>query len=88
MHRVSIFEFREDLASYINSVATTENSVVIEKRGKPVAMLVPYKKNANDFERYFGFLGGDETGEEFVNRVRRNKRELEHVRKLRNRSRK
>ena len=87
MHRVSIFEFREDLASFINSVATTENPVVIEKRGKPVAMLVPYKKNTYDFERYFGFLGGDETGEEFVNRVRRNRRELEHVRKLRNRSR-
>lgn len=86
MNRVSIFEFRDDLASYIQSVATTENPVVIEKRGKPVAMLVPYKKNAFDYERYFGFLKGRETGEEYVNRIRRNKRELEYVRKLRDRS--
>jgi len=36
-----------------------------------------------DYKRFFGFLGGGETGEEFVNRIRRNPRERAYIKRLR-----
>lgn len=85
MNRVSVFSFRDDLSSYIDTVLETENPVIIERRGKPVAMLVPYKKEKYDFKRFWGFLGGKETGEEFLKRVRRSEKELRRIQALRNR---
>jgi prevent-host-death family protein len=86
MNTVSVFNFRDDLATYIDTVVNTEIPLVIEKRGKPVAILSPYKgEGKTDYNKYFGFLGGKESGEEFLKRVRRNDRELKRINNLRSR---
>jgi hypothetical protein len=54
-----------------------------------VAKLIPYedkdrKKLLEEINSYYGMLGeGGEDGVAFVNRVRRNKRERDYVKKLR-----
>ena len=88
MKRVSVYLLRDNLSSYLNEVAKTGETIVVEKYKKPIVMIVPPKKKVikNDFNRFFGFLkgkGDNETGEEFVNRVRRNKREREYMENLR-----
>ena len=75
MRMVSIYDLRSKLAEYLSSVADTQTPVVIRRFGKPIAMIVPFDKKKISFEKYFGFLGKGETGEAFVNRVRRSHRE-------------
>lgn len=72
------------MASYLNEVKETGDSLVVFKYNKPIAVIMPPKKNLvkDDLDEFFGFLPGDETGEEFVNRVRRNKKEREYVKRL------
>ncbi len=86
MKKVSVYLLRDNLASYLDEVKTTEVPLVVCKYNKPIAVIMPPKKEniEDDFDKYFGFLGrGEETGAEFENRVRRNKREREYVKKLR-----
>ena len=88
INRVSIFELRDNLALYLRRVEETETPIIVERRNKPVAVIKPYKKEKKTAlvsNYYLGFLGkSKETGEEFVNRVRRNKFEAERTRYFRN----
>ena len=87
MKYVSVFDFRDNLAYYLDLVAKNQATVVVEKYNKPTVVIRPYKKDvaSTDFNKFFGFLSGHETGEEYVNRIRRSKAELLRVRRLRNR---
>jgi len=89
MKYVSVLELRNNLAEILTLVASGNSSVVVTKHDKPVVIMKYYKESSKEdpFLKFFGFLGpSKETGEEFVNRVRRNKRERDRVHKLRNRS--
>lgn len=85
MKRTSVYLLRDNLASYLNEVAKTGETIVVEKYKKPIAVIVPPKKGliVDDIDEFFGFLGGDETGVEYENRIRRGKKEREYMRKLR-----
>lgn len=84
MRTVSIFELRENLANYLESVSTSDVSLVVRRFGKPIALISPYKSTAVPlFTDYFGFLPKTEKGSEFVNRVRRSNKEKARVEKLR-----
>lgn len=85
MKRVNIYLLRDNLASYLNEVAKTGETIVVEKYRKPIAVISPPKKGiiVDDIDEFYGFLGGNETGVEFENRVRRGKKEREYMRKLR-----
>ncbi len=81
---VSTNKFREKLADYLDNIWKDETPLIISRFGKPMWEIKPYTKKANDFMKYFGFMGKGEDGEAFVNRVRRNKYERDRVKKLRN----
>lgn len=88
MKRVSVYLLRDNLSTYLNEVANTGETIIVEKYRKPIVEINPPKNKAakNDFKRFFGFLkrkGDKETGIEYENRIRRNPQELEHVKKLR-----
>lgn len=88
MKRTSVYLLRNNLASYLNEVAKSGETIVIEKYKKPIAMIVPPKKKIikDDFRRFFGFLrrkGDNETGIEYENRIRRNAKERKYMRNLR-----
>ncbi len=85
MKKISIYLLRDNLASYLNEVAKTEVPLVVCKYKKPIAVIMPPKKELikDDIDEFFGFLGGGETGDELVKRVRRNKRERKYVENLR-----
>ena len=85
MITISTNKFRDNLANYLNNILKDETTLVLSRFGKPMWEIRPYTKKSVDYKKFYGFMGGDETGEEFVNRVRRNKRELNYVKKLRNR---
>lgn len=81
---VSSFILRDNLSEYLDLVAKEEKPLVIERYGKPVAVLLPYKdKEKTDYGSFFGFLGGEESGEKYLKRVRRSAREKEKINKLR-----
>jgi len=87
MKMISTYDFRNNLASYINEVYKDEITLLIGKFNKPMVKLVPYiEDEADDISKYFGFMKGNETGEEFVNRVRRSTKEKRYIEKLRNRN--
>lgn len=85
MKKTSVYLLRDNLASYLDEVKKTEVPLVVCKYNKPIAVIMPPKKEniEDDFDQYFGFLGGGETGDELVKRVRRNKREKKYVENLR-----
>jgi prevent-host-death family protein len=83
MNRASIYIFRDELASYLEQVVKTDTPLVIEKRGKPLVMVTPYKKEKEiDFEKLYGFLGEGEDGETSLKRVRRSKKERDRIKSL------
>lgn len=76
MTTVSVFEFRNNLAEYLRLVEQGEE-VAVTRFDKPVVNIVPAKsrKKPKKFADYFGFWGkGGETGEEYLNRIRRSKK--------------
>ena len=79
MTSVNVYDFRNDLATYLNMVVGGD-TVILKKFNKPVALLTPYKKKKVNLKKYFGFMGkGGESGEDFVDRVRRSKLERSWV---------
>jgi len=84
MKKTSIYMLRDNLAAYLNEVEKTQTPLVVYKFKKPVAVIVPAKKELikEDINDYFGFMDKGETGEEFVNRVRRNKNEKKYMANL------
>lgn len=86
MKKVSVYLLRDNLAKYLDEVVENNIPLVICKYDKPVAIINPYqeKKTTSDFrKRYYGFLGGKETGEEYLNRVRRSPAEKKYAKLLR-----
>lgn len=88
MKRVSVYLLRDNLSTYLNEVANTGETIIVEKYRKPIVEINPPKNKAakNDFKRFFGFLrrkGDNETGVEYENRIRRNARERKYMRNLR-----
>ena len=84
MRVVSTNEFRDKLSEFLSSVAKDETSIVVKRFGKPIAVVSPFRKEeVYDFKKYFGFMKGKESGVEYENRIRRNKREREYVKALR-----
>jgi hypothetical protein len=84
MKKTNVYLFRDNLASYLEEVEKTQIPLVVYKFKKPIAVIIPPKKeflNAN-IDDYFGFMGKGETGEKFVNRVRRNKNEKKYITNL------
>ena len=76
MTTVSVFEFRNHLAEYLRLVEQGEE-VAITRFDRPVANVAPAKSKGKmrKFADYFGFWGkGGETGEEYLNRIRRSKK--------------
>ncbi len=84
MNKTTVFLLRDNLASYLNEVAKTKVPLVVCKYKKPIAVIVPPKKELieEDIDQFYGFLGGGETGVQFENRVRRGKKEREYMRRL------
>lgn len=68
---VSVFEFRNNLASYLKLVEDGEE-LEITKFDKPVATVAPTRgKRTKTLRDFRGFLGhGGETGVEYVNKIR------------------
>lgn len=75
MTSVNVFDFRNDLAAYLD-FAQSGSSLILKRFNKPIAMLVPYDEKTVDVRKFYGFLGGiKETGTEYENRVRRSTKE-------------
>jgi len=84
MKKTNVYLFRDNLASYLEEVEKTQIPLVVYKFKKPIAVIIPPKKeflNAN-IDDYFDFMGKGETGKKFVNRVRRNKNEKKYIANL------
>lgn len=86
MKMVSVYDFRNKLADYLALVAKTDRPMVVGRFGKPLVMVTPIDKSSVSFDSYFGFLEGNESGEAFVRRVRRSKREARALKARRERS--
>lgn len=83
MNTVSVYDFRNDLAGYLDEVAESDRPLVISRFGKPVALVSPYKDTGKSSAKdFFGFLGKGETGDKFLAGVRRSPRERAYVKSL------
>lgn len=76
------------MSDYIDEVYEEETTLLISRFNKPLAILKPYKKESNDYMRFFGFMAdaSNESGKEFVNRTRRSAKERLKMKRLRNRN--
>lgn len=84
MKTVSIFDLREDLASYITSVREHRTTLVVRRFGKPVAVISPYDADrVPNYDDYFGFLPKGEKGSVLLARTRRSEKEKNRSRRLR-----
>ena len=81
MNYTSVWNFRKNLAQYLDLVENKQEQVVINKRGEPIAVVTAYKKGGSDFGRYFGMFPGNETGEQRLERVRRSAAEKTGVKR-------
>ena len=81
MTMANIYDFRKNLATILGEVENNGTKVVIKRFGKPVAVLMKYENKDFDATKYFGMFKGEETGENFVNRVRRSEMEKKRVNK-------
>ena len=84
MRVISTFEFRNKLAEYLDEISRSDTPLIVSRFGKPLVKIIAYKEKKDDFDRFFGFMGSDITGIEFENKIRRNKKEKELVKALRN----
>jgi len=83
MNAVSVYDFRNDLASYLDEIAESDQPLVISRFGKPVALVSPYKDIGKSLAKdFFGFLGKGETGDKFLAGVRRSTREKAYIKAL------
>jgi prevent-host-death family protein len=85
MRVVTTFDFRDNLAEYLDLVVRGDVPVVVSKFGKPLVVISPYKKSdVPEWKEFYGFLGSSgESGKELVARVRRSKEEKSRVNRLR-----
>lgn len=83
MTTVSVFEFRNNLAEYLRMVEQGEE-VAVTRFDRPVGTMTPFRKTPKGYEKFFGIFAGKNrmTGEEYVNKIRRNKEERKYTKKL------
>ena len=83
MTTVSVFEFRNHLAEYLRLVEQGEE-ISITRFDRPVGTMTS-RKTTKDYEKFFGVFAGRNrpAGEEYVNKIRRNKQEMKYTKKLR-----
>ena len=88
MKQVSIYELRDNLATYLQSIEKFSTPIIVRRYDVPIAVIMPYKPE-NIFgrvESLFGFLGSrGDSGKKHVDRIRRNAREKNRTDKLRHR---
>lgn len=83
MNAVSVYDFRNDLAGYLNELAESDQPLVISRFGKPVALVSPYQDTGkSSVKDFFGFLGKGETGNRFLAKVRRSASEKAYIKAL------
>lgn len=84
MKKTNVYLLRDNLAKYLNEVAETETPLVVYKFKKPIAVIIPPKKELieSDIDNFYGFMGKGKRGEEFVKKVRRNKKEKKYINNL------
>lgn len=87
MKTVSVYELRDNLSYYLDLVSKNQTSLIVEKYNIPKAIITPFQEGAKtDPLSYFGFLGkGGVDGVIYENRIRRNRRERERMKRLLNR---
>jgi len=86
MNRISTYDFRDNLAFFLASVAKSGKPLIVEKYKKAIAVVLPYDDKyaaSEDFDTYFGFIKDGKDGVSYVKKIRRNKEERDYVRKLR-----
>ncbi len=82
MNRISTYDFRDNLAYFLDEVVKSGKPLVVEKYKKAIAVVVPYDdkyKVSDNFEDFFGFIKDKEDGTEYLKKVRRNKKEKDYV---------
>lgn len=76
MKTVSIFDLRDDLATYLSAVREERTTLVVRRFGKPIALITPFRADAVPrIDDYFGFLPKGESGSTFLSRRRRSAKE-------------
>ncbi len=76
MKNVSIFELRDNLATYLTAVREANTSIIVRRFGNPIALITPYKEdNIPEGDAYFGFMPKGARGSRFVSRLRRTPKE-------------
>ncbi|MBU1088260.1 type II toxin-antitoxin system Phd/YefM family antitoxin [Patescibacteria group bacterium] len=76
MRRVSTYQLRDNLSTYLTDIVCGGMPLVVEKYKKPLVIITPYDDSLveDDFERFFGFMDNDGSGEKFVEKLRRSVR--------------
>ncbi len=86
MKQVSIYELRDNLATYLQTLEKYSTPIVVRRYDRPIAVIMPYKQGNifGDVEALFGFLGPKgESGKQSVNRIRRSILEKKRTQELR-----
>ncbi|MBU1129755.1 type II toxin-antitoxin system Phd/YefM family antitoxin, partial [Patescibacteria group bacterium] len=62
MRKVSTYQLRDNLSTYLADIVSAGMPLVVEKYKKPLVIITPYDDSLveDDFGRFFGFLGDDE----------------------------
>jgi len=92
MKSVSSFEFRDNLSSYLDLVEKKGKKYTLTRYNKPVARVVPYYNEGESAlmlaDKYFGFFkteeNKNESGSEFVDKIRRSDEALKESERMRN----
>lgn len=84
MKTVSIFELRDNLATYLTAVHEANTSLIVRRFGNPIALITPYKADeALATHEYFGFMPKGERGSKFLSRLRRSAKEKKRTSRFR-----
>lgn len=65
---ISATDFKQHFQQYINEINTNNSSIVITKRDKPIAKILPIEKSNNELPTCFGLMKGcTKINEDIVN---------------------
>lgn len=65
-------------------MAEQGEEVTVTRFDRPVGTMTPFRKTSKRYEKFFGIFAGKNrpTGEEYVDKIRRNKQEIEYTKRL------
>ncbi len=76
MKTVSIFDLRDNLATYLTAVHEANTSIIVRRFGNPIALITPYKEDGIlEDDEYFGFMPKGTRGSKFLSRLRHTAKE-------------